>query len=170
MSVSPSGTCTDWFSTGTAPPKMRTWNSSEGMRAKLAIAAASVCMLPSRNTITLAAIRLTVTHWNAIDRRGFSSESGMKATVLYPPIAGLPGGRLRRPALAVLAGPPQNVLSAEVVDVAAGHEQQVRQAVDVLQRRRAHGLVGIVGKPDDVALGAPADGARHMQRRRRRRA
>ena len=53
---------------------------------------------------------------------------------------------------------------AAIVDVAAGDEQQVRQAVDVFQGRRADRLVRQRGQFDHQALGAPAHGARDVQR------
>ena len=57
-----------------------------------------------------------------------------------------------------------------VVHVAAGDEQEVRQAIDVLMAGALTGSLGWAGKLDDQALGAPADGARHVQGRGRRRA
>src|SRR5215213_6257720 len=109
-------------------------------------------------TSTLAAIRPAVTHWKRIERRGLSSDRGMNTTsyILW----------LMRRALSVLARHPKHIVGAAIVDVSAGNEQQVRQAVHVFQGRRTDGLVRQRGQFDHQALGAPANGTGHVQRRR----
>ena len=57
-----------------------------------------------------------------------------------------------------------------MIDEAAGDKKEIRQAIDIFQRRGADGLARLRRKLDHQAFGAPRDGARHVQRRRRRRA
>src|SRR5688572_14025546 len=57
---------------------------------------------------------------------------------------------------------PQGRVDAALVVFVAGHgEEQVREAVEISQRKRAHLFVARQG--DDAALGAAADGAGHVQ-------
>src|SRR5215831_516499 len=72
--------------------------------------------------------------------------------------------------LAILPRHPQYVVGAFAIEESAGDEQEIRQAVDVLERRRRHLLARLVGKLDHQPLAAPAHRAGEMQMGGRRRA
>src|SRR5262245_31459456 len=142
-----------------------TWNSSEGISAKLRMLACAPSVCCRANATTLAAISPTLTHWKRIERKGLSSDRGMKTTGAHPLVGEgslLAWGGAR--ASAVLAGHPQHVAVAAIVGVAAGHEQEIGKPVDVLERWRAHVFVGLVGQRHHAPLRPPADGTRHVQR------
>src|SRR5688572_6693249 len=137
--------------------------NSEGTTAKLAVAAWPKPMFCQAKATTLAAINPMVTHWKRIERRGLSSERGMKTTGFSTFALGLARTNGR---LTVLPRHPQDIGLAALVDVAAGHKQQIGQAIDVLEPRRGDAFAGLAGKLDHYALGAPAHRACHMQGRR----
>src|SRR5262245_8850051 len=129
MRVSHSGTCTAPPVGTVGPLGTGPWNSSDGISAKPRTAAMPPSLSPSTSrayTRTLTAIRLRVTHWKRIARSGLSSEIGMKTTLSSP-------SSRSRQALPVLARHPQHIVLSQVVDVAACHEQQIRQAIDILE-------------------------------------
>src|SRR6266568_3520961 len=64
----------------------------------------------------------------------------------------------------VLPRYPQHVAGAVVVNVTARPEQEIGEPADVLDHRGGHAFVGTVTEFHDQPLGAPANGAREMQR------
>ena len=62
------------------PPMIPTCRSSEGTTAKLAAAVWPSPTLCQAKASALAAMSATVTHWKLMDRRGLSSDRGMKTT------------------------------------------------------------------------------------------
>src|SRR5712671_396659 len=65
-------------------------------------------------------------------------------------------------ALTIRARNPEHVARALVVEIAAGHEQKIRQPIDVAHHLGRDTLARIL-QFDDNPLGTPADGAREMQ-------
>src|SRR5262245_40478348 len=118
-----------------------------------------------KNATTLATIRPTLTHWKLIERRGLSSERGMKTTGQVVLFCNR-GASAQPPSTStVLAGHPKHIGGAALIGGAAGHEQQIRQPIDVLQRGSTDVLVGRACQRHHAPLRAPANRARHVQRR-----
>src|SRR5262249_12475432 len=63
----------------------------------------------------------------------------------------------------VLSRDPEHVTRALLVAIAAGHEQQIGQAIDIFARRRRHALAGLVREFHDLPLGAPRDRSSEVQ-------
>ena len=101
-----------------------------GMRAKLAIAACPQAYLRAAKTTHVGGDQPDGDPLEANGAQGIVVRQGNENHVRIPSSL-----RSDDAALAVLAGHPEHVILAEVVDVAAGDEQQVGKAVDVLQRR-----------------------------------
>src|SRR5581483_6566304 len=64
------------------------------------------------------------------------------------------------------AGNPKNVAGAALIGGARRDEEIVGKPVDIGERRRADLLALDMAQRDDVALGAPADRAGEVERRR----
>jgi len=62
-----------------------------------------------------------------------------------------------------VAAPGRLAMASHAGQRPGDHEQEVRQPVDVVQRRPRHRLAGPVGQLRDQPLGAPAHGAGDVQ-------